>query len=625
MSGEAFDRRADIQSDTAAADEAPVTAGPPDGNRTGRAGWLSARLAGLAQKFRGIIPHPSDTPSDLLDASDRRLISPMMRRILLVNMLPLVVFGLTLLFLNQFRNSLLNAEVDALREQARIYAGALGQSAVSISPAARTRHGESFPGGSYVLEAVLTRPLLLRLTEPSPSADARVYAPDGQLIADSHQEKLAHRPAGSPPLPPDQQEPPAGDGTGDGARPAAGPNRNSVLHRLLDSLVGGADDGPMTDGGNGFHHGGSETGRDDTETPPYIRRTRDHTLVITVAEPVIHDGQTVGVIQLTRTGEVVDTSLFKIRSSILSLFLLAMAIMVLLSWYLSLTIARPLLRLASSAHVMRESSGRTGTVPSVLLGRRDEIGDVARALQDSAQALWTRMDAIERFAADVSHEIKNPLTSIRSAIETSLRIDDVERQRRLLTIIADDVRRLDRLITDISDASRLDAELSRAQATPVAIAPLLSLLAEIHQSTRKPEQPHVTLSVTGDEAGHPLRVLAVEDRLVQVLRNLIGNAISFSPPDGYILLEAHPAGQMVEIAVSDEGPGIPQSKIDSIFDRFYSERPKSENFGQHSGLGLSISRQIIQALRGTIHAENRVDGQGHVLGARFVIRLPRAA
>nr|WP_261766038.1 ATP-binding protein [Acetobacter oeni] len=567
------------------------------------------------------MPHPSDTPSDLLDASGRRLISPMMRRILLVNTLPLIVFGLTLLFLNQFRNSLLDAEVNALREQAKIYAGALGQSAVSINPAARNRRGVTFPGGAYVLEPSLTRPLLLRLSEPSPMADARVYAPDGQLIADSYQEKLAHRPAGGPPVPPDQQTPPAESVTGH--QPAQA--RNSFLHRFLDSLVGGADDSPLpSDGDSGSRRGG-DVGHDDTEAPPYIRRTRDHTLVITVAEPVIHDGQTVGVIQLTRTGEVVDTSLFKIRSSILSLFLLAMAIMAMLSWYLSLTIARPLLRLAGSAHVMRESSGRTGTVPSVLLGRRDEIGDVARALQDSAQALWTRMDAIERFAADVSHEIKNPLTSIRSAIETSLRIDDVERQRRLLTIIADDVRRLDRLITDISDASRLDAELSRAQATPVAITPLLSLLAEIHQSTRKPDQPQIRLSIAGDEAGHELRVLALEDRLVQVLRNLIGNAISFSPPEGYILLEAHPEGQMVEIAVSDEGPGIPQAKIDSIFDRFYSERPKSENFGQHSGLGLSISRQIIQALRGTIHAENRTDGQGHVLGARFVIRLPRAA
>lgn len=556
------------------------------------------------------------------DAPDTLLISPMMRRILLVNMLPLVVFGLTLLFLNQFRNSLLNAEVQALREQARIYAGALGQSAVSINPAARARHSRSYPSGPYVLEPVLSRPLLLRLTEPSPQADARVYAPDGQLLADSHQEKLAHRGAGSPPLPPDRQGPPST--AGQSPDHPDKPEPPGLFSRMLQSVIGAADDAPFGGKDNTYPAAAGSGGHEETETAPYIRRSRDHTLVITIAEPVIHDGQTVGVIQLTRTGEIIDTSLFKIRSSILSLFLLAMAFMVLLSWYLALTIARPLLRLAQSAHVMRESSGRTGTVPAILLGRSDEIGDVARALQDSAQALWARMDAIERFAADVSHEIKNPLTSIRSAIETSLRIDDPTRQKRLLTIIAEDVRRLDRLITDISDASRLDAELSRAQAAPVAISPLLSLLTEIHQSTRKPGQPQIMLSVADDDPAHPLKVLAVEDRLVQVLRNLIGNAVSFSPPDGTIFLEAHGAGNMVEMTVSDEGPGIPQSKIDSIFDRFYSERPTSEHFGQHSGLGLSISRQIVQALRGTIHAENRVDASGRVLGARFVIRLPRA-
>lgn len=576
---------------------------------------LRDRLHGV---WTGLKARRAISASDALDASRTRLISPLMRRILLVNMLPLVVLGMTLLFLNQFRNSLLAAEVQALREQARIYAGALGQSAVSISSSPHARRGNALTGGSYVLEQVLARPLLLRLTEPSPSADARVYAPDGQLIADSRQEKLAHLSPGSPPLPPDEQD----------AAPESGtPAQRGFLQRLMDSLIGGADDGPLNDSARhpGPSRGDGEMRTDDNEAPPYIRRTRDHTLVITVAEPIIHDGQTVGVIQLTRTGEAVDTSLFKIRTSILSLFLLAMAIMVMLSWYLSLTIARPLLRLAVSAHVMRESSGRTGTVPSRLLGRSDEIGDVARALQDSAQALWTRMDAIERFGADVSHEIKNPLTSIRSAIETLLRIKDTEQQHRLLCIIADDVRRLDRLITDIADASRLDAELSRAKAGPVAVAPLLSLLAEIHQSTRQPGQPQISVAVAEDDPGRPLRVLAVEDRLVQVLRNLIGNAISFSPPDGHILLEASAVGTMVEIAVSDEGPGIPVGKLDSIFDRFYSERPKSENFGQHSGLGLSISRQIIQALRGTIQAANRTDASGRVLGARFVIHLPRAS
>ncbi|MFT8550875.1 MAG: HAMP domain-containing sensor histidine kinase, partial [Acetobacter okinawensis] len=359
------------------------------------------------------------------------------------------------------------------------------------------------------------------------------------------------------------------------------------------------------------------------EAPPYIRRTARGRLIITVAEPVMRDGWTVGVIQLTRVASQVDRSLFAIRSTILSLFFLALVLTVLLSWYLSLTIARPLLRLAASAQVMRDTTGRTGTVPARLLARRDEIGDVARALQASAQALWKRMDAIERFAADVSHEIKNPLTSIRSAIETLLRIEDLNQQRRLLTIINDDVRRLDRLITDISDASRLDAEMSRAKARPVAIGPLLAVLAEIHQATRQEDQPIIVTDVQNDSPENPLSALAVEDRLVQVLRNLIGNAISFSPPNGQIILHAAANGKMVRIAVSDEGPGIPQAKLDSIFDRFYSERPKNENFGQHSGLGLSISRQIIEALHGSIAVENLHDHKGHIRGAQFIIELPR--
>ncbi len=542
-----------------------------------------------------------------------RLVSPLMRRILLVNMLPLGLLALTLLYLTQFQNSLLEAEVSALREQARIYAGALGQSAVTS-----TRHG-------VLLDPALARPLLLRLTEPSPSARARLFAPDGQPVADSRVERVGRAPT-----------PPGGtahDGMGeeDDHSPLYPESRNigeRLYNWLLSQLPTLSGERIMTldtpDTDPSVQPVAGPNGMRIMEMPPYIRRTAHQRLMVTVAEPVMHEGQTtVGIIQLTREARDVDRSLFAVRSSILSLFLMALALTILLSWYLSLTIARPLLRLAASAHVMRESSGRTDTVPERLLLRRDEIGEVARALQDSASALWARMDAIERFAADVSHEIKNPLSSIRSAIETLLRIEDPERQRRLMMIIHDDVRRLDRLITDISDASRVDAELSRARAEPLAVVPLLSVLAEIHQTTRQPGQPVMGVASSGNSAERPLTVMAVEDRLVQVLRNLIGNAISFSPPNGQILLSAVPAGNMVEIAVADEGPGIPQAKLDNIFDRFYSERPTSENFGQHSGLGLSISRQIVEALRGTISAENRIDADGKVTGARFVICLPR--
>jgi two-component system sensor histidine kinase ChvG len=256
-----------------------------------------------------------------------------------------------------------------------------------------------------------------------------------------------------------------------------------------------------------------------------------------------------------------------------------------------------------------------------LLGRRDEVGELAFALTESATALWARMDATERFAADVAHEIKNPLSSIRSAIETLRRIDDPAQQRRLLAIIAEDVVRLDRLISDISDASRVDAELSRTAPEEMDVVPILATLAEIHDATRSERDPVMLLELPPG----PLKVRAVEGRLVQVLRNLIGNASSFSPSGGSIRVRAAEAGPMVEIAVEDDGPGIPASKLEHVFDRFYTERPAEEQFGQHSGLGLSISRQIVEALKGRIGAENRQDENGAVLGARFTVRLPKAA
>ncbi|MCQ8239381.1 ATP-binding protein [Rhizosaccharibacter radicis] len=599
----------------------------------------------------------------------------MTRRVLLVNVVPLVLLVATLLYLNQFQNSLLEAEVSALREQARIYAGALGQAAVQPSPSVpedraggaagrRARHGvgDTTPGGgstpavmeadAFTLVPSLARPLLLRLTEPSPSAQAKLFAPDGQVIADSLMDAPATR---DDPAKPDRAAPgkaPAGSSSRGAAAPAAEtgeparvslPDRSFgvVLERIYDRLLSllprpravqvstlgpNADPDAQPDVRQQLRVGEA----DSSETPPFIRRTGDRRLLVTVAEPVAHDGHTVGIIQLTREARGVDRSLFAVRFSILLLFGIALLLTVLLSWYLSLTIARPLLRLAIAAHTMREGVGRTGGVPSRLLSRRDEIGELAEALDGSARELWARMDAIERFAADVSHEIKNPLSSIRSAIETLSRIEDLNQQRRLLAIIHQDVRRLDRLITDISDASRVDAELSRATTEPVEVVPMLSVLAEINQATRKEGDPIMVLDVPGlgeraaEKGQRGLAVQAVEDRLVQVLRNLLGNAASFSPPNGRIVLGAAESGGMIEVSVSDEGPGIPPAKLDSIFDRFYSERPASENFGQHSGLGLSISRQIVDALRGQIRAENRLDPEGRVIGARFVVRLPRA-
>jgi len=234
------------------------------------------------------------------------------------------------------------------------------------------------------------------------------------------------------------------------------------------------------------------------------------------------------------------------------------------------------------------------------------------------EALWSRMDAIEAFAADVSHEIKNPLTSLKSAVETAARLKDPEQQRKLMDVIQEDVERLDRLITDISDASRLDAELSRAEMAPVNISKMIATLADIHTHAGGENAP--SLVVDAEDA---LLVPGMEDRLVQVFRNLIGNAVSFSPARGAsIRLAAHRDGAFIIATVQDQGPGIPEGKEQDIFNRFYTERPDSEDFGRHSGLGLSISKQIVEAHGGAIFAETVHDKHDQVLGARFTVRLP---
>jgi two-component system sensor histidine kinase ChvG len=535
-------------------------------------------------------------------------VSPLLRRILLVNALPLALLVVALLYLDQYQNGLLEAQVGALREQAKVFAGAMGESAVRTTD----------PDNPKLVPEV-AQSLLRRLTEPTPDAEAKLYAPDGAIIADSRLREGPGGPISTEPLLP----------------PAVDHGRLlSAIGWLYDSVLSMLPHGApvphvdMTPGAGGpdWQPNVKEELRlnssgDSREMPPYIRRTRDNRLLVTVAEPVERDKHTVGIILLTREAREVDSSLFTVRMSILALFGLALALTVLLSWYLSLTIARPILRLAGAAAEMREGQGRTGSVPLSLLARRDEVGTLATALVDSASALWARMDAIERFAADVAHEIKNPLSSIRSAIETLRRVEDPARQKQLLTIIGQDVIRLDRLISDVSDASRLDAELSRVTAERVDVVPILRTLLELDEATRDPEKGPKLEVVAPPSA---FLVWAVEDRLVQVLRNLIGNAQSFSPPRGRILVRVRDAGLMAELSVEDEGPGIPEANLEHIFDRFYSERPKGESFGHHSGLGLSISRQIVEALQGQISAENRRDPVGKVLGARFVVRLPKA-
>jgi len=347
------------------------------------------------------------------------------------------------------------------------------------------------------------------------------------------------------------------------------------------------------------------------------RSMPDGSLVLSVALPVTRYKQTLGVLMLSKTSADVDTAMFEVRKDTLKVFSVTLIFTVLVSLYLGGTIARPIRILGRAADLVRKGHHRQHTIPK-MSARTDEIGDLAAALNDMTEALWERMDAIEAFAADVSHEIKNPLTSLKSAVETAGRLTDPDQQRRLMAVIIDDVERLDRLITDISDASRLDAELSRAETQPVNLSRMFSTLADIHSHTADKAAPDLNVFAEDD-----LIVDGMEDRLVQVFRNLLANAVSFSlKPESAIRLTAKRDEGWVIAIVEDQGPGIPSGKEQDIFNRFYTERPAAEEFGRHSGLGLAISKQIVEAHGGEIVATNILDEDGIVTGARFTVRLP---
>jgi two-component system sensor histidine kinase ChvG len=312
--------------------------------------------------------------------------------------------------------------------------------------------------------------------------------------------------------------------------------------------------------------------------------------------------------------------------AILEIFLVALSVTMLLSFMLAGTIARPVQRLAAFAHTVRQGRGRQAILPD-FSRRGDEVGDLARALRDMTQALYRRIDTIEGFAADVAHEVKNPLTSLRSAVETMERTQNPDHKAKLLHIIKHDVDRLTRLISDISNASRLDAELLRADMEQIDVPKMMREIIGIYGAmddnavTQKPRRPRIVLDVEGTG----LVVYGIESHLGQVMRNLIDNAISFSPVGGVITIGVRRNRDTLFITVDDEGPGIADERLDEIFERFYSERPEEEAFGSHSGLGLNISRQIVMVHDGSIRAENRYSPEGPVgpsMGARFTITLP---
>lgn len=344
-----------------------------------------------------------------------------------------------------------------------------------------------------------------------------------------------------------------------------------------------------------------------------VWRAPDRTPVITAAAPLPGGGT----IMATENARFITETVRIERFRLSVLLALVALISVLLSLFLARTIVRPLRRLARAAVRVRLGRAREVVVPR-LPDRRDELGMLARALSDMSLALRARIDATEAFAADVTHELKNPLASLRSAVDTLETVHDPDLQAQLLAIVRDDVRRLDRLITDISDASRLDAQLSRAKFDPVDLHALLAGL--ISQREARGVERGIRLRFDSTEPG-PAIIAGEGARLERVFENLIVNALSFSPDDAVVAISLAREQEDVVVRVEDEGPGVPEEAREAIFRRFHSIRPSSEDFGQHSGLGLAIARTIVEAHQGRIHVESRED---RLSGARFVVRLPLA-
>ena len=547
--------------------------------------------------------------------------SSLTRRILFFNIAATVVLVGGILYLNQFREGLIDARVESLLTQGEIIAGAISASAsvdtnsITIDPEKllELQAGQSItpvPNDEdldFPIDPDRVAPVLRRLISPTRTR-ARLFDADANLLLDSRH-LYSRGQVLRFDLPPVEQESVSWNDRIVGLFNRMLQQRNLPVYR-------------EAPGGDGSIY--PEVMNALTGVRGAVVRINDKgELIVSVAVPVQRFRAVLGVLLLSTQAGDIDKIVHAERLAIMRVFGVATLVNILLSLLLSSTIANPLRRLAAAAIRVRRGAKQREEIPDFAY-RQDEIGNLSIALREMTTALYDRIDAIESFAADVSHELKNPLTSLRSAVETLPLAKSDDAKRRLTEIIFHDVRRLDRLISDISDASRLDAELARTDSTPVDLRVLLGNLVDISRQIRNGRKPvEIDLAVDAKGAKQDFIVNGHDLRLGQIITNLIENARSFVPDDGgRISIRLSQSRGRVNVTVEDNGPGIQAEDIDRIFERFYTDRPEGESFGQNSGLGLSISRQIAEAHNGTLRAENIVDARGAVKGARFVLSLP---
>ena len=527
--------------------------------------------------------------------SGERKVSPLTLKIWSINIIAIFVVLIAVLHLDRYEDSLIQSELESLEHQAELFANALSEVAV-----------KNEPGIHSYLSSIAVQNVINRSALRSP-ARSRVFDTAGRLLADS-QELPGRVPSVI-------------------TKPLASVFPDIFFQKFFNDFF------------QQFFNSSIQVRRPINEAhkiqlahtfPEVISALKGSSIktvklretgesLLTVAVPIQKYKRVLGVLLLSVKDEKVDAAFSSYQKELIIAVVIALVITSALSLYLSRSITKPILSLASAAEKIKNDRSGRSEIPEVSK-RDDELGDLSRALIEMTNNLWQRLDAIEKFAADVSHEIKNPLTSIKSAIETATKIKDSGKRDQLLTVILDDVNRLDRLITDISDSSRLDAELSREKFEAIDIESLLLAFHQLRKFQKRFEQKSLTLNIEKGEK--QLLILGHESRIVQVIDNIVNNAITFAPVNSNINISVSADTTDVKITIDDEGPGIPENKLDAIFERFYSERPAAEKFGLHSGLGLSICKQIVEAHNGKIFAKNRTGYQNDITGARFIITLP---